>query len=284
MSARRRILRWIIATPIALGGALLLWAVLDAFEGASARTVWNHTWQSDSGRQLGGYLVTPEQARRLQPGPATGTRVAAAASDNDRLPAVLLIHEWWGLNREIVYMAEQLALDGYVVLAPDAYRGGLAVSAPGALLQNAVRSQRRIAEDLDAAYDVLSSLPLVDPNRIAVVGFCFGGTQAMLLGARSRDARAIGIYYGSDPIADRDAMGHLSGGRLVLGIYGGSDNLIPSEDVATFERLLNESGARADIQIVPDYGHAFVNPQSIAQDPIAADAWDHMRRFLSDSL
>lgn len=284
MSARRRIVRWIIATPVALVGALLLWAALDAFEGASARTVWNHTWQSDSGRQLGGYLVTPEQARRLQPGPATGTRVAAPASGNDRLPAVLLIHEWWGLNREIVYMAEQLALDGYVVLAPDAYRGGLAVSVPGALLQNTVRSQRRITEDIDAAYDVLSSLPLVDPNRIAVVGFCFGGTQAMLHGARSRDARAIGIYYGSDPIVDRDAIGHLSGGRLLLGIYGGSDNLIPSEDVATFERLLQESGARADIQLVPDYGHAFVNPQSIAQDPVAADAWDRMRRFLSDSL
>lgn len=284
MNTRRRIVRWAIAAPAAFAIVLLLWAVLDAFEGASARTIWNHTWQSGAGRLLGGYLITPEQARRLQPGPLTGTRITVAASGDDRLPAVLLIHEWWGLNREMVHMAEQLALDGYVVLAPDAYRGGLAVSVPGALLQNLVRSRRRITADLDTAYDVLQSLPGVDPDRIAVVGFCFGGTQAMLLGARSRDARAIGIYYGSDPIVDRDAIGHLSGGRSLLGIYGGSDNLIPLDDVLTFERLLHESGARATIEVVPDYGHAFVNPRALAEDPIAASAWDRMRRFLSTGL
>lgn len=284
MNTRRRIVRWAIAAPAAFAIVLLLWAVLDAFEGASARTIWNHTWQSSTGRLLGGYLITPEQARRLQPGPVTGTRITVAASGDDRLPAVLLIHEWWGLNREMVHMAEQLALDGYVVLAPDAYRGGLAVSVPGALLQNLVRSRRRITADLDTAYDVLQSLPGVDPDRIAVVGFCFGGTQAMLLGARSREARAIGIYYGSDPIVDRDAIGHLSGGRLLLGIYGGSDNLIPLDDVLTFERLLHESGARAAIEVVPDYGHAFVNPRALAEDPIAASTWDRMRRFLSTGL
>ena len=284
MNTRRRIVRWAIAAPAAFAIVLLLWAVLDAFEGASARTIWNHTWQSSAGRLLGGYLITPEQARRLQPGPLTGTRITVAASGDDRLPAVLLIHEWWGLNREMVHMAEQLALDGYVVLAPDAYRGGLAVSVPGALLQNLVRSRRRITADLDTAYDVLQSLPGVDPDRIAVVGFCFGGTQAMLLGARSREARAIGIYYGSDPIVDRDAIGHLSGGRLLLGIYGGSDNLIPLDDVLTFERLLHESGARAAIEVVPDYGHAFVNPRALAEDPIVASAWDRMRRFLSTGL
>ena len=280
----RRWWRWIAFAPVGLIVVVALWGLLDAVDGASARTVWNRTWVDAEGRELGGYLVVPAEARRLVPTPATRTLAAAHRSADGRYPAVLLIHEWWGLTVDTARMADQLAADGYIVLAVDALRGRRAVSVPGALALMAMTGADRIDRDIDRALDELSALPEVDPQRIAVAGFCFGGTQAMRLGNRRADIAATAIFYGGGPFTTADEIDLLGRSGPVLGIYGAEDRSISTDDVALFESLLLDADVDARITIYDGVGHAFVDPIRIAVDPVAATAWDRFRLFLLDVL
>jgi carboxymethylenebutenolidase len=181
-------------------------------------------------------------------------------------------------------MAEALAADGYVVLAPDAYRGRLSVSVPGALLQTLLSPQNRIDRDLDQALEHLRAMESVDPARIAVAGFCFGGTQAMKLGIRHDWIRATAIFYGSGIVTDRDAIGSLGAGGPVLGIFGEEDRSIPLEKITAFEAALKSHGVDATIRVFPDVGHGFVHPQAVIAGGIAREAWNLFRIFLRDSF
>ena len=190
----RRWWRWIVFIPAGLTAAVAFWGLLDAVDGASARTVWNRTWTGADGEELGGYLIVPTDARRLVSSPATRTIVTAERSADGRYPAVLLIHERWGLTVDTARLADQLAADGYIVLAVDALRGRRAVSVPGALALSAMTPTDRIDRDIDRALDELAALPDVDPERIAVAGFGFGAVRAMGLGGRRADIAATAIF------------------------------------------------------------------------------------------
>lgn len=270
--------------PLALLGLLLLWAIIDSTEGASAATLWNHRWRAEDGQTLGGYLITPPDARRLVDATRVRPDATAPPRRDGRYPAVLLIHEWWGLNPQHVRVAEILSAHGYVVLAPDALRGRLSVTVPGALFQMATIPSERIDSDLDTALDELISLEVVDPGRIAVAGFCFGGTQAMRIGTRRAEPEAIAIFYGGGPITDAADLGLLGQEHAVLGIWGADDRTIPTGEVEAFENALRQVGGRPQFTVFDGVGHAFVNPRSIVSDPTAREAWGLFLLFLRGSL
>lgn len=280
----RRWIRWIVLSPIILLAVVVLWGFLDANGGTGAAGMWNHRWNSANGEQVGGYLIRPDQARRYVERPATGTLIGAEPSPNGRMPAVLMLHEWWGLTLETSAMAEQLAADGYIVLAPDLFRGRRSVSVPGALVQMVLTPDSQVRADVDRALTELRELPQVDPDRIGVVGFCFGGTQAMHLGARSADPEAFAILYGNGPITEEEELGALGTGGAVLGIYGAQDQTIPLEEVRQFESILEDAERNATISIYEGVGHAFVSLETIRNDETAAAAWDEVRQFLMAEL
>lgn len=282
MKRARRVRRFIFLTPIVAIVLVVLWGYLDSTGGAEARTVWNYTWPGAGGGERGGFLVEPAVARRSVADPGEAFR--AERSADGRYPAVLLIHEWWGLNLETARIAEQLAADGYVVLAPDLLRGRLAVTVPGALFQMVTVPKRAIEMDLDLAFQQLRGIPEVDPRRVAVVGFCFGGTQAMHFGARNDTAAAIGIFYGGGPITDADDIGYLGRAMPVFAAYGEHDRTISSEDVAAFRELLEAGSQAVTVTTYRGVGHAFVNPQSLRSDATAQTAWNDLRRFLRSHL
>lgn len=281
---RRRWLRWVLLSPLLLALLLVVWGLLDATGGVGAQAIYNHRWAAPDGGERGGYLIRPDQARRFVSQPATGNPAPARPSADGSWPAVLLIHEWWGLNLETRAMAEQLAADGYTVLAPDALRGRASVSVPGALMQLLLVPREQIRQDMDAALAELRSLEGVDPDRVAVLGFCFGGTQAMQLGSRHADLDATVILYGGSPFTEAEQIGALGAGGPVFGVYGAEDASIPLEDVRRFEELLAEAERPATIRVYDGVGHAFVNPESIREGGTAAMAWDDVRRFLSNEL
>ncbi len=262
----------------------MVWGFLDATEGAEARTVWNYTWPGQSGGTRGGYLIDPARAQRVVPETEAQGRIRAERSPDGRFPAVLLLHEWWGLNLETVRMAERLAADGFIVLAPDLFRGKLSVTMPGALVQKGLSRNVHITEDLDLAFRQLQGIPEVDPERVAIVGFCFGGTQAMNAGVRHADIAAVGIFYGGGPITDPDELGHLGTAMPVFGAYGREDRTISTDDVQIFAQLLAEKTQPVDISIYDGVGHAFVNPQSLRRDSTAAQAWRDVRSFLAEHI
>lgn len=269
-----------VPAVLILAGAL--WAVLDANEGAAGTRSWNTRWRAADQTELGGYLIRPTEARRFLGGPPPGAPAPNAPSPDGRYPAVLLLHEWWGLNNETVRMADALAADGYIVLAPDLFRGRLAISVPGALLLTATTRDERIAADLDAARAYLAGVPEVDGARIAVVGFCFGGTQAMRAGSRWEENGATAIFYGGDPIRESAELGYLGASAPVLAIYGAEDRSIPLDRVEQFRSLL--VGREAEVLVYEGVGHAFVDPLTIRAGGAGAEAWYRFRRFLQEEL
>lgn len=234
----------------------------QAFE--QSRDVSNVEYPAEDGSTLVGYLVQPEGVE-------------------GRLPAVLMIHEWWGLNHELTEMADILAAQGYVVLAPDTYRGRVATTVPGALALRLSADEQRVDSDTQAAYDYLATLPTVDATRIAVLGFCYGGGVALRHSVNNpRIVATINLY--GDTIDDPAGFGALrTSGRPLLGIFGEQDAQIPVSEVEAFQTALNAADIPNEVIIYPGVGHAFVKPSTI-QAGAAQEAWNTILAFLDTNL
>jgi carboxymethylenebutenolidase len=190
-----------------------------------------------------------------------------------------MIHEWWGLNSDIVNLADVLSREGYVVLAADGFRGKVARTPQDAMKQVQETPAAQIAMDIDAAYGFLKSNPKVDPARIASLGFCFGGTQSMYLGTRNPGLAAVVIFYGPGPITDAEKLGRMKDAGALLGIFGADDTNIPVKDVQAFEGVLKAAGVKSTITVYPGVGHAFVKSATY-KSGTAQKAWKQMTEFL----
>ena len=220
-----------------------------------------------------GYLVYPDTTN------ATGT---SGQQQQQKLPAVVMIHEWWGLNDHIKDMADELASEGYVVLAADLYNGEVAADPDRAReLSSSVRENPEEAiSNLQSAVQYLASLPNVNSSRIASLGWCFGGGQSLQLALNSEQnpLAATVIYYGN-LVNDTNELSKIN--WPVLGIFGDQDQSIPVESVNAFEQALNETGITNEIYIYPGVGHAFANPSGDNYAPAeTVDAWEKTLAFL----
>ncbi len=220
------------------------------------------------------------------PGP-DGTTLQAylAKPDGDGpFPSVLLIHEFYGINQDIIQKADLLAEQGYQVLAVDAYRGKTTHLIPHAIWLVLTTPQGQIEADIDASYRYLAQLAESDPGNIAAVGFCFGGTQVMHLATRNPDLAAAAIFYGSGPITEPDELGEMGQSGPILGIYGEQDQSIPVSQVRAFEAAMNSRGISNQVNIYPGVGHAFVTMESMSVPGAAQQAWRQMLDFLNDNI
>jgi carboxymethylenebutenolidase len=199
------------------------------------------------------------------------------------LPAVVMIHEWWGLNENIKDMANELAKQGYVVLAADMYGGQVATTADQAMqLVGSVRDNPSEAiANLQAAVGYLSSLENVNPSRIASLGWCFGGGQSLQLALNTEAENPLAatvLYYGN-PVMDEQELSKIK--WPVLGIFGDRDESIPIENITKFEQALNSTGIPNEIYIYKGVGHAFANPSGDNYAPEETrDAWEKTLAFL----
>lgn len=242
-------------------GALALY---DSQMGEDSADVSNVTFTAQDGTPINGYLAVPE--------------------GDGNYPAVIMVHEWWGLNAEITHMADLLSAEGYVVLAPDTYRGSVATSVPGALTLRLSADEARVDSDMSAAYAFLASQPQVDAERIAVMGFCYGGGVALRHGMDNPDVQAVINLYG-DTVDDAGAFGALLQSESpVLGIFGAEDQQIPLAEVRAFEDALAQTAIPHTVTVYDGVGHAFVNPETIAAGGAAQEAWAQILAFLGEHL
>ena len=223
-----------------------------------------------------GYLVYADTTN------ATSTSGQQQQQQQQKLPAVVMIHEWWGLNDNIKDMADELASEGYVVLAADLYNGEVATTPDKAMqLVGTVRENPEQAiSNLQSAVQYLASLPNVNSSRIASLGWCFGGGQSLQLALNSEQnpLAATVIYYGN-LVNDTNELSKIN--WPVLGIFGDQDQSIPVESVNAFEQALNETGITNEIYIYPGVGHAFANPSGDNYAPAeTVDAWEKTLAFL----
>ena len=220
-----------------------------------------------------GYLVYPD---------TTNATETSGQQQQQKLPAVVMIHEWWGLNDHIKDMADELANEGYVVLAADLYNGEVAADPNRAReLSSSVRENPEEAiSNLQSAVQYLASLPNVNSSRIASLGWCFGGGQSLQLALNSEQnpLAATVIYYGN-LVNDTNQLSKIN--WPVLGVFGDQDQSIPVESVNAFEQALNETGITNEIYLYSGVGHAFANPSGDNYAPEeTVDAWEKTLAFL----
>jgi carboxymethylenebutenolidase len=198
-------------------------------------------------------------------------------------PALVVIHEWWGLNDWVKEQASKLADQGYVTLAVDLYRGKVATIPEEAHELMRGVPQDRANRDLLAAADYLRSHKNVDPARVGSIGWCMGGGYSLDLALEDPRLAAAVINYGHLATSPNSLKKiHAS----ILGIFGGQDRGIPVGDVRNFEQQMKQLGKSIEVVIFPDAGHAFENPNNKAgyRAEDAAQAWTKTVAFLRRSL
>ena len=198
-------------------------------------------------------------------------------------PALVVIHEWWGLNDWVKEQASKLADEGYVTLAVDLYRGKIATTPDTAQQLMRDVSDERADQDLHMAVAFLKSQSEVKKDRIGAIGWCMGGGYALDVALQEPSLAADVINYG-ELLADPADLKKIK--APILGIFGGVDRSIPQSDVNKFAQQLKSFGKSVDVHIYPDAGHAFENPNNTSgyRKDDAADAWKRTVEFLAANL
>ncbi len=199
------------------------------------------------------------------------------------LPAIIVIHEWWGLNENVRAMADRLAGEGYIVFAVDLFGGKVAESPESArqLMLSVVENPEQASENIRKAYDFVNTT--AGAPRVGSIGWCFGGgwslNAAMIF---PNDLDAAVIYYGQ-VTADEERLRAIN--VPILGLFGAEDTGISVESVQLFEAALERLSKNYEIQIYPGAGHAFANPTGQNYNAeVAEDAWKRTLEFFGHNL
>lgn len=242
----------------------------------SATEFTNVEYTNADGDTLYAYLATP-------PG-------YDSESDNT-YPTALVFHAWNGMGDEPVYFADLLAAEGYIVLAPDLFRGVSApmLFIPWNIISVVTAPQSRMDADVNTAISYLDMLGTTDMDLlVSGPGFCFGGSQALEL-ARRRSVAATVSLYGSSiaelnvNTTDEDWGMLGADGSPILGIFGEEDNAPSPEAAMAFQEALEQRDIVHNVTIYPGVGHGFVRPTDHASgETQVVEAWEQVVEFLTN--
>jgi dienelactone hydrolase len=208
-------------------------------------------------------------------------------------PAVLVVPEWWGLNDYVRMRTRMLAGLGYTAMAVDMYGEGKVVMTPeeaGKLSSEAMKNFDVAKARFMAAMDFLKQQPTVDPDRIAAIGYCFGGGVVLNMARQGADLKGVVSFHGGLAAVKSAQPGSIKAKILVL--HGADDKFITSEQIEAFKQEMKSAGADFKFVSYPGATHSFTNPEATELGkkfnlPVAyhADAdkksWDEMKKFLS---
>jgi carboxymethylenebutenolidase len=232
---------------------------------------------SVSAKAIDGKTVT------YKSGDETVTGILYTPAGHGPFPALIVIHEWWGLNDWVKQQADKLAGEGYIALAVDLYRGKVADNAD--LAHELMRGvpEDRATRDLRAAYDFLASQFNVKKDRIGSIGWCMGGGYSLDTALAEPHLAATVINYGH-LATETSELKKIN--APILGLFGGQDRGITPDDVKKFQQAMEQLGKKVEIKIYPDAGHAFENPNNKQgyRPEDASDAWQRIVGFLAANL
>lgn len=200
-------------------------------------------------------------------------------------PALVIVHEWNGLVDRVRRMADDLAAEGYVVLAADLYGGetGANPEENMALVRSVLADEPTMIANLDAAVAFLRARPDVT-GRVGSMGWCFGGGIVLTYGLGGVNHDATAIFYGQllDDPAALEGMDH-----EVYGTFAAEDSGPAPDDVARFEAALDAAGVEHDLHIYDDVDHGFwlrVDQDPEVRTAPALDAWQRLKAYLDRTL
>lgn len=241
-------------TPTASAGALIA-PRLDVV----GETV---TYATINGKAIKGFLVKP----------AAGAKTGKA---------IIMVHEWWGLNEGVQAMAKRYAGEGFTVLAVDLF--GSVATTPDAAMKLYQAGMADVAGGEKNLGEAITYLKKAGATSIGSVGYCYGGHWSLRTGlVGGANINAVVMYYGA-PITDPAQLARLK--APVLGLFGGKDTSIPLDSVRAMEAAMKKGGSAATINVYANANHAFANPTGQAYDKTAAeDAFSKTVGFFKANL
>jgi carboxymethylenebutenolidase len=197
-------------------------------------------------------------------------------------PAVIVIHEIWGVVDHIKDVGRRLASEGYVALAVDLFGGKIVSKLEDGRRLREELSEGKIMGDLKGGFDYLQSLKYVHPKHIGSIGFCMGGGLSLLLACRNKDLSAAVVFYGRNP-SPVDLVKNIK--CPILGNYAGADMAISESDINLLKETLTKYGKVFDIKVYSGAPHGFFNDTRESYRPEAAkDAWKRTLGFFDRYL
>lgn len=194
-----------------------------------------------------------------------GTKLVGYLAYDDaakgKLPGVLVVHEWWGLDEYAKSRASQLAALGYVAFCPDMYGDGKVTEHPkeAAKMSQTVRTNveawRARAE---AGLKVLAEQEQVDSKRLAAIGYCFGGSTCLQLAYAGADLKAVATFHAALPTPTADQAKAIKSRVLIC--HGAEDFFIPKEAIEKFKAALDGAKTKYQFEAYPGAVHSFTVP------------------------
>jgi dienelactone hydrolase len=208
-------------------------------------------------------------------------------------PGVLVVHEWWGLNDYVRKRARMLAEMGYTALAVDMYGDGRQATHPddaGKLSSELMKNFGTAKARFIAAMEFLKKQPAVDPEKVAAIGYCFGGGIVLNMARQSVDLKGVASFHGSLSAVKPAERGAVKAKILV--VNGADDKFTTPEQIKAFKKEMKEAGADLRFISYPVAVHSFTNPDADIYArkfnlPIAYNAeadkksWEELRKFLT---
>lgn len=207
-------------------------------------------------------------------------------------PAVLVVHEWWGLNEYAKRRARELAELGYVAMAVDMFGNHRTADNPtdaGKLAEPFYKDPAMAKKHFDAAVAKLKEYKEVDTANIAGIGYCFGGGVLLNIARMGEPLKGVVSFHGS--LVGTPAIKELLTSKILV-LHGADDKFVPDSEVATFKKQMDSIGGSYTFKSYPGATHAFTNPDATAmgqkyQIPIAYNAaadtasWNEMKTFFN---
>jgi dienelactone hydrolase len=206
-------------------------------------------------------------------------------------PAVLICHAWRGRDEFVERKARRLAWQGYACLALDNFgkgKRGNTTEECSALMEPFMKDRRLLLKRLQAGLTTARGMPIIDPQRIAVMGFCFGGLCALDLARSNAEIRGAVSFHG---MLTPSGFTEPKVRAKVLMLHGYDDPLAPPEDVLAVAREFTDAGADWQLHAYGHTAHAFTNPTAHdrgggMQYDESADrrSWHALEEFLGEAL
>jgi len=210
-------------------------------------------------------------------------------------PAILVVHEWWGLTDYPVMRARKLAALGYIAMAVDMYGDGKIAANPTEAQELATpfyKDPQLSKIRLDAALAKLKENKQTDSQNIFAIGYCFGGSVVLNSAKLGTDLKGVVSFHGG--LAGVPASKDLLKAKILV-CHGGIDKFVPDNDISTFKHQLDSIGAEYKFIVYPNATHAFTNPDATKigkqfnmpieyNEKADMDSWNDMTMFFNKVL
>lgn len=207
-------------------------------------------------------------------------------------PAVLVVHEWWGLNDYAKMRARELAKLGYIAMALDMYGNGKRGDDPAAaeaLAMPFYQDPAKATPLFEAALYRLKSYSQTDTAKVAAIGYCFGGAQVINMAKMGEDLKGVVSFHGNLAVvpANKDLLK-----AQILVCHAADDSFVPQAEVDVFKKQMDSIGAKYTFKSYAGTTHAFTNPNATAlgekfklpiryNGPADTASWNDMKEFFN---